>query len=173
MNNFIKDLNQYISNYDIEKSLFAKGPEIKKRGWLTKDEFLLICLWKSRRPKQWYKKNTQSRIRKITQAAFLEKDEHKKMEFLIQLSGVRIPTASAILSIVDPKKYPIIDVRCVSSLTKLNAITWSHITINSWIDYLKVIRRLAKENRKSAREIEKGLFAYNRMQLDKEYRNLY
>ena len=34
-------------------------------------------------------------------------------------------------------------------------------------------RKLAKEHNKTAREIEKGLFAFNRMVLDKDLTNLY
>jgi hypothetical protein len=41
------------------------------------------------------------------------------------------------------------------------------------LNYLEIIRKLGKENNKPAREIEKGLFAYNRINLDKEYTNLY
>ena len=35
------------------------------------------------------------------------------------------------------------------------------------------MRKLAKKHNKTAREIEKGLFAFNRMVLDKDLTNLY
>jgi hypothetical protein len=94
------------------------------------------------------------------------------MEMLVKLKGVDIPTASAILSILNPKKYPIIDIRCVTALKDLRLISWKTITISSWEKYLIVIRQLAKRHNKTARQIEKGLFAYNRLKLDKDLKNL-
>lgn len=92
---------------------------------------------------------------------------------LTKLHGVRIPTASAILSITDPNRYPIIDERCIQSLNDLGIIQWESITKNNWLRYLRIIRDLGKQHKKNAREIEKGLFAYNRIKLDKQYLNLY
>jgi len=34
---------------------------------------------------------------------------------------------------------------------------------------LEIIRKIAKEHRKTARQIEKALFAYNRIQLDEQF----
>ena len=47
------------------------------------------------------------------------------------------------------------------------------ITEDNWIKYLNITRELAIENNKSVREIEKGLFAYNRITLDQNKTNLY
>lgn len=51
MNEFLKNINYYIDQFELEKQLNIKGREYLKRGWIEKSEFLTICLWKSRRPK--------------------------------------------------------------------------------------------------------------------------
>lgn len=140
---------------------------------MHKDEFMMICLWKSRRPKRLYLQNSEDQIRDNSKACFQESDEKIKIEHLIQLKGVEVPTASALLSVVDPDNYPIIDIRCVSALKQLRYITWEIITPNSWVKYLEIIRAIANDFSKTPREVEMGLFAYNRMELDSEYRNLY
>ena len=173
MKTFTKNLEYYIDQYELEKQIFRMGKEIKKRGWLEKPEFLTICLWKSRRPKRLYDLNSDKEIISKSKLSFAEKDELKKIKILTELKGVQIATASAILSVVNPDIYPIIDERCIQSLTDLGIIKWKTITENSWIEYLNIIRKLSKEKNKTAREIEKGLFAYNRINLDKEYINLY
>jgi thermostable 8-oxoguanine DNA glycosylase len=173
MNAFTENLEYYIEQYELEKQIFRMGKEIKKRGWLEKTEFLTICLWKSRRPKRLYDLNSDKEIISKTKLSFDEKDELKKIKILTELKGVQIPTASAILSVVNPEIYPIIDERCIQSLTDLGIINWKTITDNNWIEYLNIIRSLSKEKNKTARDIEKGLFAYNRINLDKEYTNLY
>lgn len=173
MNNFINKLDYYIDQFDIEKQVFQLGKDITRRGWLNRKEFLAICLWKSRRPKRWYLSNTEEFIVDKTKLALSEEDEVEKIKHLTDLQGVRIPTASAILSVCDPYSYPIIDERCVQSLKALGVIDWEIITEKNWVEYLEIIRELANIHHKKAREIEKGLFAYNRIKLDEENRNLY
>jgi thermostable 8-oxoguanine DNA glycosylase len=170
---FTENLEYYIDQYELEKQIFQLGKEIKKRGWLEKTEFLTICLWKSRRPKKLYYLNSDKDIISKSKMVFDEKNELNKIKILTDLKGVRIPTASAILSVVNPEIYPIIDIRCVQSLRDLGIINWKTITEKNWIEYLSIIRSLSKEKNKTAREIEKGLFSYNRINLDKEYTNLY
>ena len=170
---FTENLEYYIDQYELEKQIFQLGKEIKKRGWLEKTEFLTICLWKSRRPKKLYYLNSDKDIISKSKMVFDEKNELNKIKILTDLKGVRIPTASAILSVVNPEIYPIIDIRCVQSLRDLGIINWKTITEKNWIEYLSIIRSLSKEKNKTAREIEKGLFSYNRINFDKEYTNLY
>ena len=173
MKDFEENIELYIDHYDIEKHLFINGGEWYKKGWLEKSEFLEICLWKSRRPKRFYEQNEAIEIKEFTQKAFAENDEKTKIELLTNLKGVSIPTASAILCVTNSIEYPIIDVRCVETLIDLKLINWTNINSNSWVEYLKIVRELSKKHNKSARELEKGLFAYNRIKLDKQYKNLY
>lgn len=167
MKEFIKKLDFYIESYDVEKRLYEEGKEWHENGYLEKEQFMRICLWKSRRAKKRYDSNDATLVKKITQEAFAESDEKKKIEKLMELKGVRIPVASAILSVTDrDNNYPIIDVRCVCALEDLGEIDWVDITIENWERYLTKIRNLAKQYGKTAREIEKGLFAFNRIYLD-------
>lgn len=170
---FKENINFYVDNFNIEVQLFKKGVEIKQRGYLTKTEFLNICLWKSRRPKKWYIQNSETEIESLTKLAIEEKDELLKINHLTSLKGVLIPTASAILSITNPQDYPIIDVRCVHALKYLKIIDWETMNNQNWLKYLHVIRKMSSELNLTCREVEKGLFAYNRMNLDNEYKNLY
>ena len=105
--------------------------------------------------------------------AFAETDELRKMKVLTKLSGVSIPTASALLSVTHPEKYPVIDIRCVATLQDLKKIRWTTVTYTSWISYLNAVRSIAKTGGNTARAVEKALFAYNRLKLDKDLKNLY
>ena len=147
---FTENLEYYIDQYELEKQIFQLGKEIKKRGWLEKTEFLTICLWKSRRPKKLYYLNSDKDIISKSKMVFDEKNELNKIKILTDLKGVRIPTASAILSVVNPEIYPIIDIRCVQSLRDLGIINWKTITEKNWIEYLSIIRSLSKEKNKTA-----------------------
>jgi len=168
------DLKKYLKLYSTEDYLFdILGPQIKKRGYIKFEEFYRICIWKSSRQKPNYIKNKKI-VEKITKKAFLEKDEKEKINILCSMKGVGIPTASAILTIVFPNKYAIIDIRCMEILLKLNLLKSKNISINTWIDYLCVVRLLAKENDTTPRNIDKALFAMHRELLDNNnFKNLY
>jgi hypothetical protein len=172
MTEYERRLDFYIDLYDWEKALYQSGQSWFKQGYLKRSQFLEICLWKSRRPKSRYKRNSEEQVIKATQKSFQERDERQKIKSLTKLKGVDIPTASAILSIVEPNRYPIIDIRCVTALRDLKLITWKTITASSWIKYLTVVKTLAQRHNKTPRQIEKGLFAYNRLKLDKDLKNL-
>ncbi len=170
---FKKDIGSFIENYDIEVQLFKTGKLIRERGFLTKKEFLSICLWKSRRPKPLYIQNDETFVIEQSRKAFSEQDEITKIGYLTALKGVEIPTASAILTVVFPENYGIIDVRCIETLNNLKQIDFERITIQNWLKYVSLLRNLSAELNLSCREIEKALFAYNRIQLDEQYKNLY
>lgn len=170
----IKDIQKYIELYDTEKYLFSViGVGAKKRGFLTFDEFYKICMWKSARQKPNYLKNKNT-VEKITKNAFAEKDESKRIKKLCELNGVDIKTASAILTVVFPKEYGVIDERCLSVLNTYGIKISKYASINTWLNYLKIMRDLAEDNNKTPRELDMALFAIHREQLEKEnFRNLY
>lgn len=170
----IIEIKKYIELYDTENYLFKViGPSVKKRGFFLFDEFYKICMWKSARQKQRYIKNKDS-VEKKTNSAFAEVDERKRMEMLCRLNGVSIPMASALLTIVYPEKYAVIDIRCLEMLKKKNCDIGKYPSLNTWIKYLKIMREWAKENNVTPRELDMALFATHREELDRQdYRNLY
>jgi hypothetical protein len=95
---------------------------IKKRGYFTGGEFLRMGMWKSPRPKNWYKKNQEEEIREISKKVFSTNYEKRRIELLTQLCGVQIPTASAILMLTDPKHYGVIDIRVWQVLYKYKSV---------------------------------------------------
>jgi len=170
----IKNIQRYLDLYNTEDHLFrVMGPRIRRRGFINFDEFYQICMWKSVRQKQNYLKN-KNIVKGISKKVFSEKSELLKMNQLLELKGVGIPTASAILTIVFPDKYAVIDIRCIQMLNKLGIKTNKTITINSWLEYLKTIRELAKENNLTPREVDQVLFSMHKEMLEKNnFQNLY
>lgn len=171
----IKEIEKYIKLYDIEKYLFSIiGPNVKKNGFLSFEDFYQICMWKSVRPKKRYIANKE-KIKDISKRAFSEKDEAKRIKIICELDGVGIPTASAILTIIYPEKYAVIDIRCLEALNNiLNIKINKNVSINTWIKYLEIMRNLAKENNITPRELDMALFAIHRESLEMQnHKNLY
>jgi len=168
------DFKKYIELYNLEDYIFnVVGPQIKERGYMFFADFYKIAMWKSVRQKQKYLQN-KDRIESVSKEAFGLNNEAEKIEKLCSLSGVGIPTASAILTIVYPTNYGVIDVRCIEMLQMLKYPIKKTITKNNWLKYLEIIRGIAKENHITPREVDKALFAMHREILDgQDYRNLY
>lgn len=170
---FGKNIDFFIGEYNIENVLYEEGHNYLKQGFLSKEEFMKICLWKSRRSKKLLKSNSEKSIINWTRKAFEASLEIDKIQALMKLKGVALPMASAILSVTDPKKYPVIDKRCMEVLKEMGLINNKNISKKKWQEYLEVIANLQKQYGKTAREIDKALFAYHRMKLDMDFKNLY
>lgn len=135
---------------------------VRKNKVLTKEEFLRICRWKSPRAIHHYKQNSPSLIRKLTREAFTTRSEQRKIKCLTSLRGVSIPMASAILTLVNPKRYGVIDIRVWQLLFALESVRKNpkgiNFTFKHWYHYLRKLRYHAKEYKVPVRAIERTLF---------------
>jgi thermostable 8-oxoguanine DNA glycosylase len=169
----IENLDKYIELYGVNYLFNVIGPEVRKRGHLSFDEFYEICMWKSARQKQRYLKN-KGIVEEASKKAFAEKDERQQMEMLCKLDGVGIPTASALLTVVWPEEYAVIDIRCLEILEeRFGQKLGKSISINTWQNYLSLMRKWAEENKTTPRKLDMALFAMHREWLKETGRNLY
>lgn len=170
----IPNIQRRIKEYNSEEILFTEiGPRARKRGFLSFDDFYQICMWKSVRQKNRYLKN-KDKVEDISRKAFSIDDEKEKIELLCSLDGVGIPTASAILTILYPESYAVIDIRCIEELNNLGYKIKKWMSVKNWIKYLEIMRSLAKENNVTPRELDMALFVLHSMRLEKRgYLDLY
>jgi hypothetical protein len=138
----------------------------KRRGWLTRAEFLAACHWKSPRSRRWCEKNSATAIRQVTQDALRTRSERRRMELLRSLRGVSLPTASAIVTLVDPQRYGVIDIRVWQLLHALGAVQRKPrgigFTFVDWYQYLCILRNFARTFRTTTRLVEITLFHCHR-----------
>lgn len=143
--------------------LIGELREARRRGYLRPSELEAICQWKSPRAIQHIRTNSASSIRAATRAALATRSEKMRLESLLLLNGVSVPMASAVLMLLDPKRYGVIDIRVWELLHKLGTVTKNAKGIafgfNNWYQYLMIIRYLARICRCTARDIERTLFA--------------
>jgi len=88
------------------------------------------------------------------------------MRALLKLEGVSVPSASAILTLLNPPRYGVIDIRVWQLLHRLGAVEGNRagtgLTVAQWESFLRLIRQLAGTFRVSARVIERTLFNVHR-----------
>ena len=133
---------------------------------LSRGEFLDVCYWKSPRGIRRCEKNSATRVEQITQKVFATRSEREKIDLLISLEGVSIPTASAILTLTDPRNYGVIDIRVWQVLHALESVTSNpkgqNFTFQHWDQFLQILRYHAGQRKVPTRLIELTLFEYHR-----------
>lgn len=164
------NLRDYRNKYDYhpEETLELFGSfaeEIRKCGYLTRNDLMRILLWKADRVVE----GDESKIRTVTESIFKidhqnENDVRKLLEKLTELKGVQIPVASAILSILFPDKYGIFDRNTRYALEK-KKYTYS---VDVFLKYTRKIRQIAKEQNELTKEewhprdVDKALWVLGR-----------
>lgn len=134
----------------------------KKRGYVTAAELAAVCYWKSPRAIQYIRSNPPARIRGATRSALATRSEQRRLECLMELNGVSVPMASALLMLLDPKRYGVIDIRVWQLLHKVGAVSKNAdgvgFSFKNWYQFLMILRYFSKKFRVSARDIERTLF---------------
>jgi thermostable 8-oxoguanine DNA glycosylase len=138
----------------------------RRRGYLTVGELVAACRWKSPRPIRYIRANSHHRVRAATCAALATRSEALRLEALLRLDGVSVPTASAVLMLLDPKRYGVIDIRVWQLLHAVGAVTenrkGSHFSTGQWLQFLSILRHLSSRLGVTAREVELTLWSVHK-----------
>ncbi|HET7873990.1 MAG TPA: hypothetical protein VFN71_00590 [Methylomirabilota bacterium] len=147
-------------------ALIRRCRGIRRRGELTRAQFLAMCRWKSPRALPQYRRNPSAAVRRASRAALGTRSERRRMEHLTRLRGVSVPMASAILTLIDPRRYGVLDIRVWQLLFAVRSVGRNPrgrgFTVAQWLDFLAELRGHARALGVSARAVERTLFAYHR-----------
>ncbi len=147
-------------------ALLAELRAVRRRGWFSRAEFLRMCRWKSPRAIRHCERNSAVTVRGVSRAVLATRSEPRRMELLTGLRGVSVPTASAILTLVDPRRYGVLDIRVWQLLFGLGRVrrkpAGRGFVRGDWLEYLAEIRRHARRLGVSARAVELTLFLCHR-----------
>ena len=162
----IENLIQKADNAKETKRLTTNFNKLKKNRkpfYITLDELNEILKWKLRkqfgRQEKERKLNLRDNVIEITKTAFAITHTDKefetvlKLKLLSTLTGVEVRVASAILTFCFPKKYAVIDFKNWQQIYKSDKRKTSY-SPKDYIEYLKIIRQLAKENNVTPQEID-------------------
>jgi len=134
------------------------------RPYLDKRHFVDIATWKSPRALPHYQSNDSALVREVTALAFATRRDDLRLRLLTLLNGVGVPVASTILHFAFPNKYPIMDVRAVSTLRRFGL--WMRPThlwfdVKDWQEYVRLMRDHAKRLDVTLRELDKALWKFD------------
>ncbi|MGB6194513.1 MAG: hypothetical protein WBF42_18760 [Terracidiphilus sp.] len=122
----------------LESAAFEAGASIRN-GEYTLANLEDVVRWKSERVVHYLIGNSEAKIRKVLAiAASPDSSTRKAVEALMELRGVDLPIASAILSAIAPERYNVLDYR------SLEALGHARHDVEFYAEYVAFCRRLAE-----------------------------
>lgn len=147
--------------YSDDAAVEAIGTTAGQRGWYTKAELTTVARWKTRgRSAPRIDLNTPAAVQSATKASLATKDERARVDLLLALHGVQLPTASVLLHLARPKLFPIIDFRALWSLGIDKPPAYYSFAF--WWSYTLACRALAAKARVSMRTLDRALWQYSK-----------
>jgi hypothetical protein len=124
----------------LEKAAFDAGESIRN-GDFTLANLEAIVRWKSERAVQYLIGNSNEKIRRaLVVATAPEASTETAMNALVELHGVDLPVASAILAAIYPERYTVLDFRV------LEALGHARHDVHFYEEYVAFCKRLAESN---------------------------
>lgn len=147
--------------------LIVELQEVKNKWYLTKDQFIKIGMWKSPRPRKLYLSNSENDIIDISKRALVSSSEIERIVYFAHLKWIKIPASSAILTLIDPQNYGVIDIRVRQVFYLYGLVEHNPEGIDfdpiDWINYLEKLRFYAKMFDTAVRNIERTLFLHHKI----------
>ena len=139
----------------------AIGRRARDRGHYTLTEFRRMCRWKTPRSAPLVAQNNARSVRDATRLALDETgNERERIEALLSLRGVGWPTASVLLHVAYPERYPILDTRALHAL----GVRASSYNFPFWEAYVAVCRELAEQAGVDGRTLDQALWQWSKEQ---------
>jgi len=136
------------------------GREISS-GSYSRDNLQVIFRWKTGgRGISRLNRNTDEEIADALQLAVRAAADRSAVAVLCGLNGVEVPVASAILTVINPERFTIIDFRALESLGITDR--QAYYTIDFFIDYLRFCRGLASQCRVGLRTLDRALWQWSK-----------
>jgi hypothetical protein len=151
------DRYQYADDVEVE----AIGNAAGRRGSYTRNEFLDVARWKTRgRSARFCEMNSDAEVRRATALALATSDERERVAALLRLHGVQMPTASVLLHLALPDRFPIIDYRALWSLGVDDGP--ASYSFDFWWPYVEACRSLRIEAKVGMRRLDRGLWQFSK-----------
>lgn len=156
------NIGEYLKYYWLEKYLFGEvNRNFRKNKSLTPGEFLAIVIWKRNASKTKIARGLSgTRIRSIVRSIYDEKDPEKKLEILLKIKYIGIAIASAVLTVLYPNKFTVVDYRVLNSLKRLSVKIKGKPMQDrdDYLAYVDICKKEAKKRRLSLRNLDRALW---------------
>ena len=135
------DVTDFIKFYDLERYLFNEvGPRFRSSGVIEPVDLFMIFVWKTNRAKTTIRNklkklahgNFSEAVAQIASALSSTEDRKERLAVLMRDWKLRLPTASAVLTVLYPEDFTVYDQRVCKMLdmqyrtAPFSETLWSH-----------------------------------------------
>jgi hypothetical protein len=148
--------------YEDDVEVLAIGRAARDRGFYTRDEFVTVCRWKTPRSAPLVAANSADVVEALTRLALNDTSaERERIDALRSLRGVEWATASVLLHLAYPERYPILDKRALHALGVRPPSAYS---FRFWEAYVTACLQLAQRADVGGRTFDQALWQWSKEQ---------
>lgn len=136
-----------------------------RHGDYSRENLKEIVAWKSQRRLALIDENSSAAIYECLRFACTTRSERTAIETLLQLRGVGIPVASAILTTIYPDRFTIIDFR---ALEALGVAQMPNLSVEYFLAYLEACRAIGRAHGTTLRTLDRALWQWSKERGRKE-----
>ena len=159
---------EYLEQYGqtqgvLPERLEAFGETYREQGYLSRDQLYEIAYESSTRSAYHVEKNPETRCQEVTENVRAVTGDFSKIQLLTGLSGFKAPTASCVLTALDPKAHAVVDTRVWATLDRFDYLEGRKETFDAadYVTMIDPIREIASETGYSPADVGYALFAYD------------
>lgn len=139
------------------------GDSYRKQGYLTREQLYEIAYESSTRSAYHVERNSVDRCREVTANVLRVDGDFSMIQLITGLSGFKAPTASCVLTALDPKQHAVVDTRVWATLDRLSYLNGRKESFDAddYVTMIEPIRSIAEDTGYTAAEVGYALFAYD------------
>lgn len=147
----------------LPERLATFGDQYREQGCLTRDQLYDIAYESSTRSAYHVESNPEQRCRNVTANVLAVDDDFSKIQLLSGLSGFKAPTASCVLTALEPSTHAVVDTRVWATLERFDVLEGRKESFDAtdYVAMIEPIREIATETGYSPAEVGYALFAYD------------
>lgn len=161
-------INKYLDIYSETQGLLPERMEefrewYNEQGYLTQEQLYEIAYESSTRSAYHVEKNPAERCKEVTRNVKKVDDDFSKIALVSALKGFKAPTASCVITALDPEKHAVVDTRVWASLERLGYVEGRKESFDA-DDYVKMIepiREIADRTGFTPEKVGYALFAHD------------
>jgi hypothetical protein len=169
------DIDHYFDQYIAEHGMVPGHVEVygktyRQQGHLAQDDLFDLTSHVSSHSARYVTKNDTEACRNATADAAETRHDASKVSVLCGLHGVKVPTASYILTALDPLNNAVVNKRTWASLRYLGYVDGdkTQFTADDYVTALRHIRSIAQEEQCTAAAVGYALAAHGKDVLDRD-----
>ena len=133
----------YRKFHNLEAYLLSEvGPRFAKSGRISPSDFFMIIIWKANRSKTQIRDRLikqsgdfDTSVRRLAASLYKSDGPKRRLEVLMKEWGLRLPMATAILTILYPDDFSVYDERVCEQLGGFEKLTSRKFTDKLWNEY--------------------------------------